>query len=153
MWKCGLPFSLSMMRVTLRRLQPGEHDPERVLGVLAGSLVLVAAVVATRLPESMIPACRLMAHTGIPCPTCGTYRALRAIASGRFLDAWCMQPAMVAALGVTVAYVAYAWVVVLFHLPRVRIMGVSRRGRLVVLALVLGSFALNWAYLWLRSAV
>src|SRR5690606_1481945 len=58
-----------------------------------GSLVGFIQWFGQQLPEAPV-ICHLRLFTGIPCPTCGSTRALMAILDGRPLDAFLFNPLM-----------------------------------------------------------
>jgi hypothetical protein len=62
-----------------------------------GALALLLALVGAVWPMRWAPACWFHRLTGYPCFSCGVTRALKALASGRFMDALRFQPLMVVA--------------------------------------------------------
>ncbi|MFI5006312.1 MAG: DUF2752 domain-containing protein [Solirubrobacterales bacterium] len=117
------------------------------LGAIFGGIsVLGAAMVALfhldRLPFSV---CYLKALTGIPCPTCGSTRAVGCLAHGDLPGALAMNPLATAAF---LALVPWA-LCDLALLTRGRALGLSvspRAGHVLRIALVVAVVA-NWAYL------
>jgi hypothetical protein len=135
------------LRWVWRRTDAHDTGVELAFGVLGAPIALALAFLATRLPDTWLPACRLRHALGIPCPTCGTLRCLRLLSEGRLGQAWVCQPlATVFALAAG-AFSVYAWTVVLLRLPRLRLEGVSRRFRVRAAALLLIAVLANWLYL------
>ena len=71
-------------------------DSERTLpiGALLGAAAILALVGAAAwltlgLP---VPGCAMKEWTGVPCPTCGSTRLVRALANGHWLEAWSWNP-------------------------------------------------------------
>ncbi len=134
-----------------RRLPPGAPDPERTLGMLVFPALLAASVIRLLLlPPGVLPGCRFRGWTGVPCPACGSSRAFYALLLGRPFVALRLQPLVVLASGAFAAYAAYAWVVVLGRLPRLR--GLPRIGLRRALLLAVALILLNWAYLVAHDA-
>ena len=145
----GCPAALFFFRMKLewRRLRRGETDWELVLGVLWTPLFLLTILVVLHLPGALIPVCRFHRITGIPCPTCGAYRAMHLLLNGDPAAALRMQPLVCAgALGLVV-FSLYSWLVVLGRKTRLRPAGLSRRTRRLVGLGVLAAFLLNWMWL------
>ena len=114
--------------------------------ILGGIAVLGAAIVGLfhldRLPFTV---CYLKAFTGIPCPTCGSTRAVACLAHGDLPGAFAMNPLVTAAL---LALLPWA-LADLALLTRGRALDLSvslRAGRVIRVAVVLAILA-NWAYL------
>jgi hypothetical protein len=128
----------------LRVLAPAGRLP---LGaILGGIAVFGAAVVGVfhldRLPFTV---CYLKAFTGIPCPTCGSTRAVGCLAHGDLPGAFAMNPLATAAL---LALLPWA-MADLALLTRGRALGLSvspGAGRVLRLVVVVTILA-NWAYL------
>lgn len=90
--------------------------------------------------------CRFKAVTGVPCPTCGATRAVKAAASGDFLTAWLMNPFVVTAMALGVAWLTWRLVT-----GRAIIVRLSRTGRVATWSTIALLFALNWVYLIWRG--
>ena len=65
-----------------RELRDGETDWEFVLGVLWAPLFALSVIAMMVLPGFLVPACGLKRFTGIPCPTCGSYRCMHLLMRG-----------------------------------------------------------------------
>lgn len=125
-----------------RRLRAGELDHEAVwFGVSLGAAAIAATWLALDLPR---PLCPLHAATGIPCPGCGTTRALHAMLAGGWRDAFFLNPLACATLSAVAIFDAYAATVLIARLPRWR-----PAGRLPMSARIgaVAALGLNWAWL------
>ncbi|MBI1865600.1 MAG: DUF2752 domain-containing protein [Nitrospirae bacterium] len=83
-------------------------------------------------------ACPLKELTSIPCPTCGTTRALLALAKGDAWSALRMQP--LATAGVGLGFLASAWLAAGGRLPG--------RAHPILRPLAAVAIAANWFYLF-----
>ena len=139
------------LRLSLRRKR-GDRDPELTIGVLGIPLALCVGFIMTLLPASWIPPCRFRDAVGVPCPTCGAYRSLCLVATGRIGEALRIQPLAVAVLVAALAYAVYSLAVVAARLPRVRLEGIQPvHRRIAVFAAVL-LLLVNWLCLILTGA-
>lgn len=133
------------MRFHWRPNIPRSRDPE----LIWGSILLLAAVVATAWLSSGIstPRCLLHATSGIPCPTCGMTRATWHLLQGEMGAAFLLNPLMTAALLGAALYVGYAAVVVIGRLPRFRLEALTKTEARLVRFTTIGLLAANWIYL------
>jgi hypothetical protein len=120
--------------------------------LLAGGGAATGLAVARFLPglAVLLPTCPFRALTGLPCPTCGTTRALLALAAGHPLAAAAWSPlAFLAILG---SLVAGVWGLASLAAPRsvVRPWPPVERQVLGVRAAAV-AVLLNWAYLLASS--
>jgi len=126
--------------------RPGETDHEVLwLGVSFVAAAVGAAWLWMGLPR---PVCPLLAATGVPCPGCGTTRALEAVLAGDWSAAVQWNPLACLALAGVVLFDLYAAIVLLGRLPRWRPRGplpLSVRGGLIA------AVALNWLWLMWRA--
>ncbi len=109
-------------------------------------LALLSAVVAMEWAAGNdVVVCQFRALTGIPCPTCGSTRALLALAKGRLFEAFAHNP-----LAVTAGVFGVAWLVARVGFGRsVTVSPAMRaRGHLWLLAAVL--LLANWGYVIVR---
>jgi len=116
-----------------------------VLFVPIFALVMVGLLFA---PVEWIPRCWLYEGLGIPCPACGSYRALQSLAQGDVVAAVRLQPFMVAAALGMVTYSLYAFLVVFGRLSPIRL--TRTQWRLVIGFGVL-FVAADWIYVLLRN--
>lgn len=117
------------------------------LGAIFGGIALLGAAIVGLLHLDRLPftVCYLKALTGIPCPTCGSTRAVGCLAHGDLPGAFAMNPLATAAL---LALVPWA-LADLALLTRGRALGLSaspRAGKVLRVAVVATVLA-NWAYL------
>ena len=84
--------------------------------------------------------------TGLPCLTCGSTRALRAIAAGNFAAAFRLNPLCAAVWAGYLIYIPYGLIVSVARLPRVRFI-LSRHDWFVLRFLIPAIAMLNWAWL------
>jgi len=136
------------MRVIRRPLAPGETDHELVwLCVSLVGLALAAGWFALGLPW---PRCLFLAITGHPCLTCGATRCAIAFFHFDFWSAWKWNPLVFSTLGGLSIFDVYAFTVLVFRAPRLRIgyftFAEKTFLRIVVVILLLS----NWIYLLSR---
>jgi uncharacterized protein DUF2752 len=130
-----------------RAVRIGARAGAPPLGAIFGTLGLVAAAAVRLLHLDRIPfsLCLFKAFTGLPCPTCGTTRALGRLFALDFGGALVMNP-----FTTVLAVVVAAWAVAdLALLPRRQALDVEVSPR-VGFALRVGALVLflaNWAYL------
>jgi hypothetical protein len=128
-----------------RALGPGETDHE-----LLWSLVAVATGTVALLAWSAgalgLPACVFKAVTGLPCVTCGSTRALAALAAGEVLAAIRWNPLMTFGVFGLAAYVPYGALASFAGLRRCRLQLTERESR-AVRWVVLFVVAATWAFL------
>ena len=122
-------------------------DPESVVGFIMMPVALfVVYLYHALLPERWLR-CTFREQYHLPCISCGAFRALDALLGGKVLDAFRLQPLIVATLFLGLGYMLYALSIALFGVPKLRIEQFSRRD-FVVLCLVAGLLTLlNWLYL------
>lgn len=118
----------------------------RQLAVLWGA-VAVACLALLPLASQLAPgllACPIKSHTGWPCPSCGTTRAMLALAELDPLAAFALNPLIVLGfLGFVVCgVVAAIWALADRPLP-----GLPTRLPIPVRAAAVAVFVLNWLYL------
>jgi hypothetical protein len=124
---------------------------EFFIGLVAIPLTLALGGLAAVIAQLTGHGCTLKMETGLPCPSCGSTRALYLILSGEFVKAFTMQP-LLTTLGIgALAYSLYAFAVV--FLGTARIQGLprspSRRRRLMFLVFFV--IAANWAFLMIKG--
>ncbi|MFB3855339.1 MAG: DUF2752 domain-containing protein [Vicinamibacterales bacterium] len=136
------------MRVRLIRLSGGELDHEMLWASVATLAAAVAWIWLSRLgPPPLV--CPFHALTGgIPCPSCGTTRALMLLLEGDFSASIRNHPAVGPGVVIGAAMWVYAWAVVVFRLPRIRVSASARAATAVrwgVVAFVAGIWAVQVA--------
>ena len=114
-----------------------------------------AAIVATWLAgivtfEALTPGelslCHFKQVTGLPCPTCGTTRAVKSIATGRLMMGFAFNPMMVTALAL-----GFAWLALRVGFGRNVVLVLTRNQRRAAWTLVGMAVLANWAYLVARG--
>jgi hypothetical protein len=130
-----------------RRLRPRELDQERLWAslALAGVALLALGQVSSQF-EIPVPVCPLKHITGIPCPTCGGTRALRALGHGAVLAALRWNPLVTIAALAAIPFLIYAAAVTIFRWPRVRVLFAPADQRWLRAAAWIAILA-NWAFL------
>jgi Protein of unknown function (DUF2752) len=130
-----------------RHLHARELDHERLWAsvALAGVVVLALGQVSASL-EVPIPLCPLKHITGIPCPTCGGTRALRALGHGAFLAALRWNPLVTLTALALLPFLVYAALVTVLGWPRVRVLFAPADQRWLRIAAWVAILA-NWAFL------
>lgn len=109
-------------------------------------LCILLVAVAWYLPEGWTPRCSMMLRFGIPCPACGSMRALHLLAHGDVVAAFLRQPFMFAAAVAVLAYSGYAFGVVFGPLPALRLRQVTRLDRTLLIAVGMLYLAAAWGY-------
>jgi Protein of unknown function (DUF2752) len=106
-----------------RHLRAQEIDHERLwLCVAIACVTLLALGQVSSQFEFAVPQCTLKLLTGIPCPTCGGTRALRALfGHGAVLAALRFNPLVTIAALAAVPFLIYAAAVSIFRWPRMRV--------------------------------
>ena len=114
----------------------------RSLAILLGLVVLAGLTIRFELP---LPSCPLRTHTGVPCPFCGSTRALAALARLDWVTAVQFNPLV--SLAACVASVFWLLAAARGKPPRhqLRIQLACNSLWKWLLAVAL---ALNWLYLW-----
>jgi hypothetical protein len=116
-----------------------------VLGVLFVPILLLVTVGLLFVPVDWVPRCWLNDGFGIPCPACGSFRAVQLLAHGKVAAAFRQQPFMiVAGLGL-VAYSVYAFMVVYGPLAPIR----GSKKRWLLPGALLLFVAADWVYVLL----
>jgi hypothetical protein len=133
------------MRMTARRLVPGEIDHELIwLSATVTSVGLAVGWFALGLPW---PRCAFHELTGLPCVTCGMTRCAIQFFHGHFLAAWKWNPLVFASLCGVIAFDVYAFTVITARTPRVRIVFHTQTKKKYARGIVIVALALNWIYL------
>lgn len=69
----------------------------------AGGFVWLGYVFFNR-PAAVMGACLIKGVTGVPCPSCGTTRAIEALLRGRFMDSLLLNPFGIVVLSVMIVF-------------------------------------------------
>jgi hypothetical protein len=136
------------MRIVRRPLAPGENDYELVwFCVTLVCLLLAMGWFAVGLPW---PHCTFLALTGHPCVTCGATRCAVAFFRANFLAAWKWNPLVFVILCGLSIFDAYAFFVLIFRAPRLRLIQFSIAEKSLLRGLVIVLVLANWIYLLSR---
>ena len=133
------------MKMYFRPLAPGETDVE----LLGFWVALAAATVGWgwlhwQLP---LPECVVAKWIGLPCPTCGGTRLIRALLAGDGWAAWRLNPLVLALLSAGALFFAYSAAVLLFRLRRVRLGKLPEKLSHIIRGGALLLLLANWIYL------
>ncbi len=131
------------MRFVLRKKQPSHIE----FALIYGGLAILLLVAARILPVTQLaPDCAFKAMTGMPCPTCGSTRAVILFSQGHLLSAFRMNPATSAVFVAALVAFLCRIVALVFDLPGMRI-GLSDREKNLVRVSAMLALLLNWGYL------
>jgi hypothetical protein len=138
--------ALGAWGVSIRCAGAADRSLAWVLALAAGSAVALAPVLPWLAPVA--PACPFHAFTGLPCPGCGTTRAVLALARGDVAGAigWNPLAALALLAGLAACALAPAWVALRGPLPVLAPALPARARAALVLA-----FLFNWSYLVARG--
>jgi hypothetical protein len=130
-----------------RPLHAREIDHERLWTsiALAGAVLVVLAHLSSQFAIP-IPLCPLKTLTGIPCPTCGGTRAMRALSHGALLAALRLNPLVTIGAIALLPCLAYAAWVTLFNTSRLRFAFSPADQRFLRVAAWVAILA-NWTFL------
>lgn len=132
-----------------RRLRAGELDHELIwLLVSLGMLLVTWFWLASHLP---LPRCTWRALTGFACPSCGGTRCLRWLCAGDFFAALLINPLLFFSFIGIAFYDAYAAIVLIFRLPRLRLDKLSSRTANLFRCGAAAVLLLNWGWLIVRG--
>ena len=133
--------------IAWRRTGPGDRSLAIVL--LLGAAGAAAVVPWAPLLARLVPACPFHAWTGLPCPGCGTTRAVVALATGDLPAALALNPLATIGLagGFVAAALALPWVEARGPVPVLRDGGWPGWVR----ALALAALAAHWGWLVVRG--
>ena len=131
-----------------RRLAPGETDHELLwLTVLVSVTVPAIFWLQGNLP---VPGCPFAHWTGVPCPTCGGTRALRALISGQPAEALFWNPLITLGCGAALVFALYAALVLALRLPRLRLEPLPEQVVRIVRLTLWTLLGANWLWLLLQ---
>jgi hypothetical protein len=116
-------------------------------GIIFGIIALLI-LVAARFPDvaAFAPACALKGFTGMPCPTCGSTRAVLHLAHGNVFAALAFNPLISACLLTAVLFFLYSLITLMPGVPRIGLAfseGEKNALRIGAVMMVL----VNWMYL------
>lgn len=123
--------------------------PLNVLFVVGSILGIGGTIVVLHLCGIML--CPLKRFTGIPCFTCGSTRALFALAHGELKNAFLLQP-LIVSLMLILAPIAVGYLYAAWTQKRLPCLLLSSAEKLILFIAILSFTLLNWAYL-IRSTL
>ena len=133
------------MKIYLRPLAPGETDFELIwFWVSLASASLGFFWLHWSLP---LPKCPMVRWTGLPCPTCGGTRMVRAMLEGNLRLGFTLNPLLFLAMIIGVGIFAYSAVVLTLRLRRVRCSKLTEKFSYVCRSTTLILLVANWGYL------
>jgi len=131
------------MRIIRQQKKTGKIE----FGIIYGGIAALVLCAARLLPlRSILPACAFRGITGIPCPTCGSTRAVVHLAQGDIGASLVMNPLVSVCFLGAVVYFLYSLITLRYGGSRIAI-SLSEQERtalhVALVAFVLG----NWTYL------
>ena len=136
------------MMPTVRREATREQTAslELVVGLIAIPIAIFGAATSTLLAQALGRACSLKAIFGLPCPTCGSTRAVQQLLQGNISGAFMMQPLVVTSAALACLFSIYSFGVIVLKWPRLFILRhLQLSNRIYFWAAVVIAF--NWIYL------
>lgn len=109
--------------------------------------MVITGIVVERITGQPMQMCMFKRVTGLPCATCGSTRAVRALVEGDPLRAITMNPLVVALLAIAPVYVLVRW---LRPIPQQRARWSSSQQATAWIVCV-ALFAANWVYVIWRG--
>ncbi|MFQ6039658.1 MAG: DUF2752 domain-containing protein [Candidatus Poribacteria bacterium] len=133
------------MKVHLRKLTPNAIDHEMIWGGI-GLLVLLTA---RFIPFSLFPKlpCPFHIFTGYPCPLCGMTRSFILMSHLKFWSSVKMNPLGALLFILTAIFVGYAFIVIVFHLPRIRFQVTGKWEGVFIRIAFIFVIVINWIFL------
>lgn len=113
---------------------------------MAGLLLCLAVALILLCQFYGITLCPLRKYTGIPCFTCGSTRALLALAAGDFKTAFLTQPLVVSFFCLVSPLLAFTVGSAVVQ-KRIILVSLSRTEKIVLLSILTALTLLNWLYL------
>lgn len=148
------PFDGGMQRKSSIKRQKVHHSTthsELFVGLITIPATLFFGGIAALWMQISGQSCGTKSLLGMPCPTCGSTRALIALLQGDVTRAFTLQPFVVTACTLALLYSAYS-VAVLFggmrpwlKWPR------SKQARVLMLSLATTLFVSNWVFIVLSG--
>ena len=131
------------MRIIFKKREPGRIE----FGIIYGGIALLSLAAARFLPVlNFAPTCVFKGLTGVPCPTCGSTRAIVRFTHGDLAGSLLMNPLVFSALIAALIFFAYSIVTLTGNIPRLSV-ALSERGKNLARISVVMLFLTNWLYL------
>jgi Protein of unknown function (DUF2752) len=134
------------MTFSFKKISAGDID----LGIIFGSITLAALGAARLFPvTSLMPSCVFKELTGIPCPACGSTRAVMHFAHFDVPHAFIMNPLIAAAVVLSLLALIYSIVSAVLGTPKIKVSLSTREGNILRIGVIL-AVSVQWLYLYLQ---
>lgn len=141
------------MNCSISRTESSDAPPrnELFVGLIAIPATFIFGGLAALFAQLAGRGCGTKSLLGLPCPTCGTTRALTALLQGDLAQAVALQPLMVTAGGLAFLYMFYAVAVVIFKMPPFLKWPRSRMVRGLLVSMLALLVTANWVFLMVNG--
>lgn len=135
---------INSVHIELRQRKSGHIE----FGIIYGGIALIALAVVRFLPAltTVLPSCLFRDITGMPCPTCGSTRALLRLSHGDVPGSLAMNPLLSVILIIAIISFLYGGLTLLPGAKRICI-SLSGREKETIRSLVILLFLVHWGYL------
>jgi uncharacterized protein DUF2752 len=131
------------MRVFLKKRERGRIE----FGIIYGSIALLVLLAVRFSPiASLAPSCAFKGVLGVPCPTCGSTRAVVQLSHGDLFSALAMNPVITLVVVFAVIFFFYSLTALIFHFRRIGFVFTEREKNTVRIAVVL-LLLVQWGWL------
>ena len=131
------------MQVIFNKRNPGQIE----FGIIYGSIALLALLAARLVPiASIVPSCAFKGLWGVPCPTCGSTRAVVHLSHGEIAAALAMNPVVTLVFVLAVIFFFYSLIALMFDLRKIGFIMTEREKNTVRITAVLLLLA-QWGWL------
>jgi len=131
------------MQVIFNKRNPGQIE----FGIIYGSIALLALLAARLVPiASIVPSCAFKGLWGVPCPTCGSTRAVVHLSHGEIAAALAMNPVVALVIVFAVIFFFYSLIALMFDLRKIGFIMTEREKNTVRITAVLLLLA-QWGWL------
>ena len=131
------------MQVIFNKRNPGQIE----FGIIYGSIALLALLAARLVPiASIVPSCAFKGLWGVPCPTCGSTRAVVHLSHGEIAAALAMNPVVTLVIVFAVVFFFYSLIALMFDLRKIGFIMTEREKNTVRITAVLLMLA-QWGWL------
>jgi hypothetical protein len=131
------------MQVIFNKRTPGQIE----FGIIYGGIALLSLLAARFGPlASMVPSCAFMGLLGVPCPTCGSTRAVLHLSHGEIASALTMNPIVTLVIVFAVLFFFYSLITLIFDFRRIGFVFAERDKNTVRITAVLLLLA-QWGWL------
>jgi hypothetical protein len=131
------------MQVIFNKRHPGQTE----FGIIYGSIAFLALLAARLgLIASMAPSCAFKGLLGVPCPTCGSTRAVVHLSHGEIASALTMNPVITFVIVFSVLFFFYSLIALMFDLRKIGFIMTEREKNTVRITAMLLLLA-QWGWL------